>query len=155
MDVNSSLDRLVVLRPHWLQRFGMLIPTGVVTAAGVHVLITEATPAAAVAFVILAAPSIYVAIRWVLFAGVVRSSTALVIRGMWWSRRIPLGRVRRVTKGYVVVQWESRRGRLIYSPVTALWSKPRPIETVTEHSDAAVNTIREWVREARKATANI
>jgi hypothetical protein len=134
------------LRPHWIQRLGMLLPGFVVSAAGVITWSNSPTAGGAVFAVVLVAVSALGAVRWLAFAGVTRRGETILVRGLVWSRRIPLRQIDRVTKGYVAVHWHSRSGHRVVTPVTALWSKPRPIEIVTRYSDNNVNVIRGWIR---------
>jgi hypothetical protein len=128
----------------------MLVPGACVSAAGLGVWLQSPSYSAALVALVFCGGSLYGAVRWIVFAGASRDGDTLVISGLVWSRRIPLRQVDGVTKGYVTVHWHSRNGRRIATPVTALWSKPRPIEFVTRYSNARVNTIRSWVQAAHE-----
>lgn len=138
------------LRPHILQIVGMFIPTGILIFASLSVWNPD-KPAVSLILVLVFCPvSLYVLVRWVGFAGVRRHGDDLIVTGMFWSRRIPLARIERVTFGYVSVRWRNRRGSRILTPVTALWSEPRSLDFVTRHSHEAVSKVRVWVAEASK-----
>ncbi|WP_313539515.1 hypothetical protein [Leifsonia aquatica] len=54
----------------------------------------------------------------------------------------------RVTTGYVFVVWRTRSGVWRWTPITSLWSKPRPLDVVTRYSNRNVRVIRGWVKDA-------
>ncbi|MFJ3489911.1 hypothetical protein [Leifsonia aquatica] len=120
------------LRPHPFQYVGgSILPlTNVIGAA------------------VLIATSVYLAVRWFGFAGARRLGDTLIVSGILWSRRIPLRRIDRVTTGYVFVVWRTRRGGWRWTPITSLWSKPRPLDVVTRYSNRNVRVIRGWVKDA-------
>ena len=140
------------LRPHPFQYFGGFLPPAVLVLAGSVAVHTDPdAPQLRNAVVVLIAFSGYLTVRWFGFAGARRVGDALVVTGVLWSRRVPLYRIDRVTTGYVFVVWRTSRGRRRWTPVTALWSKPRPLDFVTRYSNRNVRTIRDWVRDAGAA----
>lgn len=147
--MQASSEVSARLRPHWIQRIAVLVPGIVVSAAGFSVWANS--PSSATLALMLVGGSLYGAVRWVAFAGVSRRGDILLVSGLVWSRRIPLRQIDRVTKGYVTVHWHSRNGHRVATPVTALWSEPRPMEIVTQYSNERVNEIRSWVRSASAA----
>lgn len=133
------------LRPHPIQYFGMAFVPVILVAVAVVSYQKSPTGSLLIAAGFLIAFSLYFAVRWFGFAGARKDKDDLVVTGPLWSRRIPLAHVDRVSFGYVAVTWHTRRGKRRWTPITPLWSKPRPLEVVTRHSNNKVMTIRSWV----------
>ena len=134
------------LRPHWLQRLGLLVPIVIVVGATFSVWVDDRSAASDSLMAVVGSLGVYCSARWLLLAGVRRSRETIVVHGVLWSRRIRLAQIDKVSKGYVAVYWRARTGQMIITPVTALWSRPRPLPMVTRYSNHAVDAIREWVR---------
>lgn len=137
----------VHLRPHPFVRFAMIVPAAVLTYASLNVLIRHPGPETFVLALLFVVPSVAGALRWILVAGASRVEHTLIVRGLIWSRRIPLNAIQRVSKGYSTVYWETSSGQRRATPLTAFWSKPRPAEFITEYNNQRINSIRAWFRE--------
>jgi hypothetical protein len=139
------------IHPHWLPRVGVLIPTGVVSIASIAALQQNVDAGGVTVAAILTSASLYVAVRWVVFAGIRRHGDRVVVTGMLWSRSIPLQQIDRVTGGYSSIRWHTRSGIRVITPLSALWSNPSPLPDVTEYNNQRLRILRAWVREARKS----
>lgn len=139
------------LRPHWLQLIGLFVPIAIVVGATFAVWLARPSAASDFVMAVVGVTGLYLAVRWELVAGVRRSGHQIVVAGVLWSRRIRLDRIDKISKGYVAVHWHTRRGRPMVTPITALWSKPRPLPIVTGHSNHAVDVIRGWVLAERES----
>lgn len=137
------------IHPHWLPRVGMLIPTGVVSIASIAALQQNFNAGGVTVAVVFTSASLYVAARWVLFAGIRRHGDRVIVTGMLWSRSIPLRQVDRVTGGYSSIRWHTRSGIRLITPLSALWSNPHPLPDVTEYNNKRLRILRAWVAEAR------
>ncbi|MBN9632568.1 MAG: hypothetical protein J0I18_18490 [Actinobacteria bacterium] len=143
----------VRIHPHWLPRLGVLLPTGVLSISSIAVLQQNFNAGRVFVAIAFISASLYVAVRWILFAGIRRHGDRVIVTGMLWSRRIPLRQVDRVTGGYSSIHWHTRSGFRLITPMGALWSKPHPLPDVTEYNNKRLTILREWVREANKAGA--
>jgi hypothetical protein len=140
------LTVFVRFRPHPLVRFAILFPTVGIPLA----IVSTWSPAyassdlwGAVATVLICA---MIAVRWILFTGAVCSESHLLIRGLFWSRRIRRDQILGLSTDYVFVRWRNRWGRVVYSPMGGFWSEPNAVQFVSDHNHRVVKTIREWVR---------
>ena len=127
----------------------MLIPTGVVSIASIAALQQNFNAGGVSVAAIFTSASLYVAARWVLFAGIRRHGDRVIVTGMLWSRSIPLRQVDRVTGGYSSIRWHTRSGIRLITPLSALWSNPHPLPDVTEYNNRQLTILRAWVAEAR------
>lgn len=139
------------IHPHWLPRTGVLIPTGVISIASITALHQNVNAGGVTVAVILTSSSLYVAARWILFAGIRRRGDRVIVTGMLWSRSIPLRQIDRVRGGYSSIRWHTRSGIRLITPLSALWSNPHPFPDVTEYNDKRLKILRAWVTEARNA----
>ncbi len=139
------------IHPHWLPRVGMLIPTGVISIASITAVQQNVNAAAVTVAVILTSSSLYVAARWILFAGIRRHGDRVIVTGMLWSHSIPLRQVDRVSGGYSSIRWHTLSGIRLITPLSALWSKPHSLPDVTEYNNKRLKILRAWVTEARNA----
>ncbi|MEN2736799.1 hypothetical protein ABCS02_03315 [Microbacterium sp. X-17] len=131
----------------------MLLPTGVVSISFIAALQQNFNAGGVTVAAVFILASLYVAARWVLFAGIRRHGDRVIVTGMLWSRRIPLRQVDRVTGDYSSIHWHTRSGLRLITPLSALWSKPHPVQNVTQYNNKQLSMLREWVREAKKAGA--
>ncbi|QNE37205.1 hypothetical protein [Leifsonia shinshuensis] len=131
----------------------MLLPTGVVSISSVAALQRNFNAGGVTVATVFILASLYVAARWVLFAGIRRHRDRVIVTGMFWSRSIPLRQVDRVTGAYSSIHWHTRSGIRLITPLSALWSKPRPLQDVTQYNNKQLSMLRGWVREAKKAGA--
>jgi len=139
------------LRSHPFQYVGGVLPPAIVILIGVFAYPSEQDLPQLVGPGIFVALGGYYVIRWLGWAGAHRDGDDLVVTGVMWSRRIPLGQIDRIRSGYVAVSWRTQRGTRRWTPITPLWSKLRPLEFVTRHSNHEIRIMREWVTEARTA----
>ncbi|MET3564803.1 hypothetical protein ABIC47_000274 [Leifsonia sp. 563] len=137
------------IHPHWLPRAGVLLPTGVVSVASIAALQQNFNAGGVIVAVIFTSASLYVAARWILFAGIRRHGDRVIVTGMLWSRSIPLRQVDRVTGGYSSIRWHTRSGLGLITPLSALWSNPHPLPDVTEYNNKRLRILRAWVTEAQ------
>jgi len=135
------------LRPHWIQIVGVLVPIAILVGASFSVWIARPSAGSLFVFAIIALVGIYAGVRWAALSGVRLVNQSILITRLLWSRKVPLERVSKVTKGYVAIHWRTASGKSIVSPVTALWSKPRPVQIITDYSNAAVDVIRAWTNQ--------
>lgn len=133
------------LRPHPFQYVGGSILPLTLILVGIFTVQADSDTPDVIGAAVLIATSVYLAVRWIGFAGARRLGDTLIIL---WSRRIPLRRIDRVTAGYVFVVWRTRRGGWRWTPITSLWSKPRPLDFVTRYSNRNVRAIRGWAKDA-------
>jgi len=136
------------LRPHPFQYVGGSILPLTLILVGIFTVQADSDTPNVIGAAVLIATSVYLAVRWFGFAGARRLGDTLIVSGILWSRRIPLRRIDRVTTGYVFVVWRTRRGGWRWTPITSLWSKPRPLDVVTRYSNRNVRVICGWVKDA-------
>ena len=135
------------LRPHVIIRLSLFVPAGILIAASAAAwadVSTSVIPRFAASVPIMAA-SFVLAMRWFLVAGAECANGTLIVRGLLWSRRIPRSQIEKITKGYVFVWWRTPRGHRRVSAMTAFWSRPNPVESVTKYNNDPINSIPERV----------
>jgi hypothetical protein len=78
--------------------------------------------------------------------GVVLEDDHIVVRGLLYSRRIPISSITSVT--YLpAVKWKSASGRSHWTPVSALMAAPRNTDASVNKMLASADDLRFWVRD--------
>jgi len=103
----------------------------------------DAPPTAAI--VIGTSALVYVFIRGVVM-GVVLEDDHIVVRGLLFSRRIPMATITSVT-AFPAVRWHSESGRSRWTPISALMAAPRNPDTTTNAMLASLDDLRFWIRD--------
>ena len=137
------------LRPNWLVRVSILLPFGpVMIAAAIAPWTFPGGTGLDIALVVCTV-CLYAIVRWVFFMGVRRDGAHLVVTGAWWSRRIPLSQVERITDLTVFIWWRTRTGRRRFTPLVAFTAQEGSIEIVARRNRWAIAEIRQWVEQDR------
>lgn len=108
-------------RPHWLPRFGIVIPTAIPIGA-VLTLGPERPSSDYLGMGALVAATIYLALRWMLLGGVVLTSQHIRVHGILWSRSIPRPQVIGTLGTLIGVRWTTRSGWRRLSPTVCFWT---------------------------------
>ena len=103
--------------------------------------------------VIGAAALVYVFARGVVM-GVVLEDDHIVVRGLLYSRRIPIPSVTAVTY-FPAVKWKSASGRSRWTPVSALMAAPRNTDASVNEMLASADDLRFWIRDHQGYTGTV
>jgi hypothetical protein len=133
----------VFIHQHWLQRFGSVIPAGLVMSAFIFTAKTPIDSAGLFILVIFVLVPLWLVIRS-FRAGVKCEEHRLLIRGWFWSRSIPRNQIVKVTDRKFV-EWTSKQGSTRYSPLLMFWTWPRSYGLLDSYNSEALLTVARWV----------
>jgi len=140
----------MVLRWHWINRWGSLIPAGIVATAAVVAtvpdLMSRPRPGAMTVLILFTVIPAYLAARS-FRAGVVLYPDRIIVRRWIWSRSIPRDRVVELTR-MKFIAWTTRSGRRRVTPLAMFWEYARMTEGMTSANTYALSAIRSWIRGA-------
>ena len=96
---------------------------------------------------------VYVFVRGA-FMGVVLDDDHIVVRGLLYSRRIPMASITSVTY-FPAVRWTSPSGRSRWTPISALMAAPRNTDASVNEMLASADDLRFWVRDHQGYTGTV
>ena len=140
------------LRPVWLVRVAILVPCALLVGSAFAAWLASRNGSGLDLAVIISLVCLYVIVRWVFFMGVRRDGASLVVTGAFWSRRIPLAQIERVTDFHVFVWWRTRAGLRIFTPLAAFSAREGSVEIVARRNRWAITQIRQWVEQEQERT---
>ena len=112
-----------------------------------------ADPPPTFGIVVVSACLVYVFTRGA-FMGVVLSDDDVVVRGLIYSRKIPIRAVTSVTS-YPAVRWASNSGRARWTPISALMAAPRNPEAMVNQMSSSLYDVRLWIRDHQGYTGSV
>ncbi len=134
-----------MLRQHWINRWGSLIPGGVVAAAGISLCHPGMSDGALIVAALSVLVPAYLVVR--AFRGGIRlNDETIVIRGLFWSRTVPRHRATGVSRLRFLL-WTSRSGRQRRSPLAMFWEYPRMTEGMSALNESVVADVQRWIRD--------
>jgi len=133
----------VFIHQHWLQRFGSVLPAGLVMSAFIFTIPLPFSSIDLVVLLIFVGVPLWLVIRS-FRAGVRLSDDRMLIRGWFWSRSIPRDRIVGLTPRKFV-EWTSETGSTRLSPLTVFWTWPNSWGLFDSYNGGAFEKINHWI----------
>lgn len=139
---------VVLIRQHWANRFGAVVPGGCLIAATVFTVTFPLTvPGVIVGLVFVGVP-IWLIVRSIR-ASVECTDERLVIRGWIWSRSIPRADVTSVSSRRFI-HWNSPSGSNRLTPLPLFWDFPTSWTSMDIYNEEAITCVNRWLKAGGK-----
>jgi hypothetical protein len=80
--------------------------------------------------------------------GVQADEQSIRVKGLLWSRTIPIDRIKRITT-FPAISWTAPSGRTRWTPIYAFTEFGRPIRRVQDRNTLTTEQLQEWVGRER------
>jgi hypothetical protein len=136
-------DVPVNLRPLMITRLANVFGSVVLAILGVGIWLENDVRAA----LLLSVLGLWLTVR-AYGIGVQADEQSIRVKGLLWSRTIPIDRIKRITT-FPAISWTAPSGRTRWTPIYAFTEFGRAIRSVEDHNTLSTEQLQEWVGRRR------